>query len=205
MRKLRALVLVCVFLMAVGEVGALTPATLTPETVGTIAFFPNLDLLHLASGEIQSTCFNTTGENLEFRRGFVEFGLPHFPRGILEATLILTETRGGWTSIPLPTDVHEVSSYAADLVVDTADYDAPATLVGTLETDPNDPPELREIRFNVTEVVRRAHGNRLGFRIKLQNDPSAPCTSFAGSDFGGLYHYPPRLEISARDLPGPGN
>lgn len=190
---------------AVSQVAAAT-RTFTPEAAGTVTFFPILELLYVQSdADIMTMCFSTTEQNLEYRRGFFEFRLPPFPRGIVEATLTITETRGGRTSEPLPTDVHELSYYAADLVVDTADFDAPTTLIGTLETDPNDPPELRPIRFNVTDAVRNTPGRNLGFRLKLQVDPDHGCAPFAGSEFGSLYIEPPRLEIRLRPRPRSAN
>ena len=76
-----------------------------------------------------SFCANTTGENLEFNRGFMEFALPVVPPRVVKATLIVTETRNSSTTTPKPPDVHELAVYPADLVIGTADYDAPAALL----------------------------------------------------------------------------
>ncbi len=175
---------------------------LTPKAAGTLAFFPHFELLFVRSeSDIQSTCFNTTGENLEFRRGFMEFRLPVPPPRVVRATLTITETRAT-ISTPLPPDVHELSSYSADLAVDTSDYDAPTIDITTFETDPNEPPNLRELRFDVTEAVQQARRKAIGFRIKLQIDPDEPCVDFAGSGFGGLFVQPPVLEVEFRGGPG---
>lgn len=160
--------------------------TLHPKAAGTVTFFPNFDLLFVQSdSDIYSTCFNTTGENLEFRRGFMEFRMPVPPHRVLRAALTITETRGAVTATPLPPDVHELSSYPADLVVGTADYDAPVLDIATFETDSNEQPNLRKLTFDVTEAVRQARKKAIGFRIKLQVDPDGPCVDFAGSTFGG--------------------
>ena len=171
--------------------------TIYPKAAGTVTRFPNFNLLFVQSdSDIQSTCFDTTGENLEFRRGFMEFRLPVPNHVVVRATLRLTESRGV-TTFPLPPDVHELSAYPADLVVDPADYDAPTLDLATFETDPNDDPSLSNLTFDVTDAVRHLGGRTIGFRIKLQIDPDAPCVEFqqAGSGFGGLYNNQPSLEL----------
>src|SRR5580765_4042413 len=96
--------------------------TIHPKAAGTVTKLPNFNLLFVQSdSDIQSTCFDTTGENLEFRRGFMEFRLPVPNHVIVRATLKLTEHRAV-TTFPLPPDVHELSAYSADLVVDPTDY-----------------------------------------------------------------------------------
>jgi hypothetical protein len=200
MRILRNLI-VLVIVGVTPAVAATATATLQPQAAGTVTFFPNFDLLFVQSnGDISSLCFNTTGDNLQFRRGFVEFAIPVSPKRVVKATLTITETRGGQSSTPRPPDVHELSSYPADLVVGTQDYDAPAVLIGTFETDANDPPDLRKITFDVTEAVRQSRKSEIGFRIKLQIDPAGPCVDFAGSEFGGLFFEPPSLEIEFRGV-----
>ena len=178
--------------------------TLQPTATGTLAFFPFLDILRIQGGDLQSTCFVTTETNLEWRRSFVEFDLPVPPNRIEQATLAITETRGGWTATPVPTYVHEVSAYPADLAVEESDYDVPTRPVGTIETDGNDNPSLRVTTIDVTTAIRQIRKGAVGFRIKLAIDPDAPCVDFdfAGSDFGGPYLYPPLLTLEIRRSPG---
>jgi len=168
--------------------------TLTPKAAGTVTRFPNFNLLYVQSdSDVYSTCFNTTGENLEFRRGFMEYRLPVSPRVVVRATLTLTETRAVITT-PVPPDVHEVSAYPADLVVTTTDYDTPTQNITTFETDANEEPNPH-VAIDVTDAVQQAKGRQIGFRIKLQIDPDGPCVNFAGSGFNGLFNNPPTLEI----------
>lgn len=197
MPTLRTFFIFIVVLAAVTPVAAGT-TTLSPRVVGTIVDFPNLHYRYVQNGVLYSTCFDTTGENLEFRRGYMEFDVPVRSKRVISATLTITETRGGWTATPLPPDVHELSFYPADLVVDLADYDARAVPLASFETDSNDPIELRKIRFDVTSAIRIARQDKVGFRIKLQVDPNGGCPTFAGSTFGEIYIEPPRLEIVSR-------
>ena len=172
--------------------------TLQPTATGTLAFFPS-GILWKGS-ELQSTCFVTTETNLEWRRSFMEFALPVPPNQVVRATLAITETRGGVTTAPIPTDVHEVSAYPGDLVVDESDYDVPTRPVGTIETDVNDDPALRVTTIDVTSAIRHIRKEAVGFRIKLAIDPDAPCVDFdfGGSEFGGPFNYPPTLTLDIR-------
>ncbi|HET8945694.1 MAG TPA: hypothetical protein VFQ07_01820 [Candidatus Polarisedimenticolia bacterium] len=174
-----------------------TVITVSPAITGTVAFFPIFDIIRLQGGDLQSTCSFTTSENLEWQRAFAEFQLPVDPSRISRATLHVIEPSSGWSATPLPTDVHEVSLYPGDLVVDTSDYDVPVISVGTLETDANDDPVNRFFEFDVTRAIHRMHKTIVGMRIKLQVDPDQPCSEFqqAGSAFGEFYNYPPTLEI----------
>ena len=177
--------------------------TIEPAATGTLAFFPVFDILRLQGGDLQSTCFVTTDQNLEWRRSFFEFELPVPARRIVRATLIITETNGVFVPTPLPTDVHEVSAYPGDLVVDLSDYDAPTLPVGTIETDPNDDPNPHSFELDVTRAIRQLRKDAVGFRIKLQVDPDAPCVEVgtAGSAFGGPFFYPPTLRLEVRSGP----
>jgi hypothetical protein len=188
---------ILIVVLAVVTPAAAGTTTLSPQVVGTIVDFPILHQRYVQNGVIYSTCFSTTGENLEFRRGYMEFDVPVRSKRVLSATLTITETKGGWTATPFPPDVHEVSFYPADLVVDLADYDAPTVPLATFETDPNDPIGLRKLRFDVTSAIQNAKRDKVGFRIKLQIDPGG-CAGFAGSTFGEIYIEPPRLEIVSR-------
>jgi hypothetical protein len=169
--------------------------TVQPTVTGTLTFFPVLDNLFVQGVDLQSTCFDTTGQNLEWRRAFAEFELPAAPARIVRATLQITEPNTGWSAFPLPTDVHEVSLYPGDLVVDPSDYDVPTLLVGTIETDANDDPVTRSFEFDVTQAIRQMAKQVVGVRIKLQIDPTDPCVEFqhAGSDFGSLFADAPTL------------
>ncbi len=170
-----------------------------PQALGTVTFFPNFDLLFVRdTGRMLSFCANTTGENLEFNRGFMEFALPVAPRRVVKATLIVTETRNASTTTPKPPDVHELGVYPADLLIDTADYDAPVASVATFETDVNDPPDLRRFTFDVTDAIRLLKKKDAGFRIKLQIDPDGPCVDFQGSEFGDVAIDRPTLQIEFR-------
>jgi hypothetical protein len=178
--------------------------SLNPQALGTVTFFPIFgDLFVLDTGRMRSYCTNTTGDNLQFDRGFMEFKLPVLPKRIVKATLSVTETRGATLATPVPPDVHEVAVYPADLVIDTADYDEPAELIGTIVTDSNDPPDLRVFTIDVTKAIRQLSGGNVGFRIKLQIDPDSPCVDFAGSDFGDVSIAPPTLQIEFGPRGGP--
>jgi len=182
-----------------------TVTTIYPQASGTIRYFPILNILDFApigNSPIQSHCFDTTGENLEWRRGFVEFGIPVFPDRIKTATITVVEPNNGWVAAPLPPDVHELFYYPADLVVDPGDFDQPTTLIGTFETDNNDPPGVPlTFIFDVTRAVREAQGSALGFRIKLQIDPASPCAEF---DFAGTELAPITLQITTKVKGSPG-
>jgi hypothetical protein len=189
--------LILALVAAIPAMAGTAAITIHPKAAGTVTKLPNFNLLFVQSdSDIQSTCFDTTGENLEFRRGFMEFRLPVPIHVIVRATLRLTESRGV-TTFPFPPDVHELSSYPADLVVDETDYDAPTQEVATFETDVNQDPSLSGLTFDVTDAVRQLRGKAIGFRIKLQIDPDAPCVEFqsAGSSFGGLSSLQPSLDL----------
>jgi hypothetical protein len=197
----------CVIVLATVSLLVAASGTATtsirPQALGSVTFFPNFDLLFVRdTGRMLSSCSNTTGENLEFNRGFMEFSLPVVPMRVVKATLIVTETRTGTTTTPKPPDVHELSVYPADLVIGTADYDASADLIGTFETDVNDPPDLRRFTFDVTDAIRRLRKRDVGFRIKMQIDPDGPCDDFAGSEFGDVSIERPTLEIEFRGHSG---
>lgn len=197
-----AAILCGVTLLAITAPGAAPgtrTVTLQPGATGTLAFFPDLDILRIQGGDLQSLCLSTSAPNLEWRRSFMEFDLPVPAAQVIRATLAITETRGGVSPTPAPTDVHEVSAYPGDLAVDESDYDVPALLVGTIETDPNDDPSLRVTELDVTRAIRQIRKEVVGFRIKLAIDPDEACSGFAGSDFGGgPYNYPPTLTLRIR-------
>ena len=179
-------------------VAGTTTSTILPETTGSIERFPFLGITQPggAGYDIQSTCFMTTETNLRFRRGFMEFSVPLFRKGIISATLIITESKMGEVPFPpFPPDVHELSYYPADLSVDVSDYDASTELFATLETDNNE--VNRVFTFDVTDIARESNGSALGFRIKLEIDPSTVCSGSEGSAFGDVFIVPPKLVIVA--------
>ena len=201
MRSARLPVSFFLILAAASLALAAPPETILPQSTGTIRYLPFLGIKGAApvGDSLQSTCFVTTANNLEWRRAFMEFSIPEFDKDVKEATLIITNTQSAVTSYPFAPDVHEVSSYPADLIIDASDYDASTALLGTLETDVNEG-GIKPIEFDVTDLVRQSQGGNLGFRIKLQIDP-AGCPTFAGSDFGGFFNYPPKLVIKAKGAP----
>lgn len=169
--------------------------TLLPEALGSIRLLPEMGIFEPApvGTTVQSNYFRTTAENREFRRGFIEFDLPWESVSAASATLVLTETRG-WTSTPLPPDPHELAYYVADGAVTTEDYDRPAVRCATFETDNNEPTAV--FAFDITPLVHRYAGLRLGFRVKLAADPEIFHMGFAGSQFGERYAAPPEIRLA---------
>jgi hypothetical protein len=165
---------------------------LLPTATGTVRSLPEMEILERApvGDTVQSTYFRTTAQNREFRRGFFEFEVPAERGSIASAVLVLTETRG-WTAFPMPPDVHELSYYAADGAVTPEDYDRPAVRCATFETDNNEPTAV--FAFDVTALLRRFDGARLGFRVKLAADPEIGSMGFAGSQFGEPSTVPPQI------------
>jgi len=168
--------------------------TLLPRETGSIRFFPTLGLADRApvGGLVQSLCFTHTEAFWEFRRGFMEFEIPAFPIPVLEARIVLTETRGTG-SVPVPPDLHELSSYPADLAVSVEDYDRPTTFVAAFETDVNEP--AGTFSFDISNLLGRYQGGDLGFRVKLAMDPDGVCAN-QGSSFGEPSALPPRIEVT---------
>ncbi|MBI4586358.1 MAG: hypothetical protein HY717_20305 [Planctomycetes bacterium] len=166
---------------------------LRPKDAGTIRFFPEFGILEQApvGNDVQSTYFKTTDENREFRRGFIEFAIPDFEGQLQGGTLILGDDGGGGNS--RPPDVHELSYYPADLLVNVDDFDAPATLLATFESHGDSPNEF--FSFDITAVILEFRGKDLGFRIKLELDPDFSDFGSFGAGFGSLAHNYPRIEI----------
>jgi hypothetical protein len=168
---------------------AIAPASgsaisLTPPASGTIRYFLEFNMLQPApvGNMVQSTYFKTTDVNREFRRGFFEFAIPQIQGQIFNATLILTENRAH-TTFPLPPDIHEITFYNADLVVNIEDYNRPTTFLASFETDANDLPQT--FSFDITQVIIEFEGSNLGFRVKLAVDPMWNDDGFLGSGFSG--------------------
>lgn len=155
-----------------------------PEAIASVRKLPELGIFEGGGvdGDAQSTYFRTTDANREFRRGFAEFAIPGF-RDVFSARIVLRETRAG-ISHPLPADRHELSYYTeVDRIVDIGDFDRSTTALGTFETDANLPAGTFE--FDVSRLVTRLRGAALGFRIKLEADPTYAGTGFLGSAFSG--------------------
>lgn len=161
-------------------------AILRPGAMSSIRVMPELGILDgggVGSGTMYSTYFRTTATNRAFRRGFAEFSIPDFSAGFFGATAILRETRAT-VAFPLPADRHELSTYSdVDLVVDPGDFDRPTSPLGTFETDANE--EMGTFAFDVSTLVSRSQGGRLGFRVKLEDDPAWTAEGFRGSAFEG--------------------
>jgi hypothetical protein len=168
--------------------------TLLPRETGSIRFFPTLGLTDVApvGGLVQSGCLTHADDFREFRRGFMEFEIPAFPIPVLEARIVLTETRAT-SSGDMPPDLHELSSYPADLVVSVEDYDRPTTFIGSFETDFNEP--TGTFSFDISNLLDRYQGQGIGFRVKLAMDPDGVCAN-QGSEFGALATLPPRIEVT---------
>ncbi len=168
---------------------------LLPTATGTVRYLPEMGLLERApvADSVQSTYFRTTLQNREFRRGFFEFDVPAGRGSIASAVLVLTETRG-WTTYPMPPDLHELSFYAADGAVTVEDYDRPTIWCAAFETDNNEP-TTRVFAYDVTALLRRFDGADLGFRVKLAADPQLDFMGFAGSAFGEPSTVPPQIHI----------
>lgn len=160
-------------------------ALVLPEALAPIRRMPELGVFDGGGGygAAHSSYSRTTDANREFRRGFAEFVVPDFSEGMYGARLVLRESRG-WTAYPFPPDVHELSSYTdVDLVVNTGDYDRPTSPIGTFETDGNEPQGT--FTFDVSRQVAQSLGSRLGFRVKLQADPTETRYLPMGTVFDG--------------------
>jgi hypothetical protein len=144
--------------------------SLLPRDTGTISYWPELGRLDFAgnSDSIQSVYSKTTSENREFRRGFLEFAIPEITSELVRATLLLTTGESG-SSTPQPTVRHQLSWYAADLIVGTNDYQRAAMPLAVLETDADQAHQTFQI--DVSHLVNEFRGGKLGFRIKLAVDP----------------------------------
>jgi hypothetical protein len=148
---------------------------------------------------IQSTYFKTTADNREFRRGIFEFKIPEFQGTVTEARLIFAEC-GGWISQPVPPDLHNLSYYLADSHVTTEDYNRPATLLASFETDENDTVQ-QVLSFDLKSVIGEFSGKELGFRIELALDTAYAVDGSLGAGFMGdsvmesLYSARPRIKL----------
>jgi len=155
---------------------------IVPEASGTVRKLPELGIFERAPVglDMQSSYFRTTDVNREFRRGFAEFAIPSFTH-VFSARIVLRETRATIT-FPFPPDRHELSLYTdVDLVVNTSDFDRPTSPLATFETDANLP--TQKFEFDISSLVARSRGAKLGFRIKLEADPNYAGMPFLGTAF----------------------
>jgi len=203
---MKTLPILCLIVLAavvpsLADPGAPTPGTVTvyPEVLGTVTRMPVLNQLFVRdTGRMLVTCFETTLDNLEFNRGFVEFDLGAVPKHIVKATLVLTRTTNGQSYPPPPPDTYELAVYPADLAITRDDYDAPVSLLATFVSDHSEGALLREFPIDVTDAVRRLLKGNVGFRVKLQIDPAGGCPNFAGDEFNDVSIAIPRLELEVR-------
>lgn len=185
-----------IVLSAVGRTTRAEVIAIVPLVTGTVQHLPELGILADAGvgSMIQSSYFKTTNLNREFRRGFVEFSVPLITDEILSARLVLPESRG-WTSFPLPPDVHSISYYPADLVIDTDDFDRTTVFLARIETDVNLPTQT--FSLDVSDLVKVFAGSNLGFKIQLDNDPTRADFGTSGTGFSEPFATSPtRLEVT---------
>ncbi|MEO8429154.1 MAG: Ig-like domain-containing protein, partial [Verrucomicrobiota bacterium] len=172
----------------------------TARASGTISFFlPELSLMEAHVGNTIQSTYSRGTSHQEFRRGFIEFAIPQISGHLVAAKLQLVETRGMMTQ-PVPPERHQLSFYAADLVVGTNDYNQATTAAAYFETDHNLPP--RTFSFEVTPVVKEFAGGNLGFRINLAEDPDITGMVSLGTEFQGAGDRPgPRLLLTTTQSP----
>ena len=168
---------------------------LTSQASGTVRHLPELNISENApvARDIQSTYFKTTDLNREFRRGIFEFSVPEFLGEILEANLILEESRAIISS-PVPPDTHILSYYTADLEVTSDDYNRSTTYFESFETDAND--SQGEFIFDVTSLINEFEEANLGFRVELSID-----TTFDEiKNFGSGFKANPKIEVIIKNI-----
>jgi hypothetical protein len=162
-----------------------TSITINPQLAGTALFYPELGGKNAAAtSTIQSWYAKTTPINREFRRGLMEFRLPEIQESIVKASL---SYQGDWRDVLGSSHVvtHELSYYQpADLVIDVNDADRPTTFLSFIQTDAS----KRQDTFSVdiTDLVKQRTSNTIGFRIKLEVDPTYNEMGFLGTSFGNL-------------------
>jgi hypothetical protein len=153
-----------------------------PTASGTLRMAPQMDMLEVApvGSTVQSMFFDTTMYGPEHRHGIVEFDLPALGGRLVSATLKFND-RHGWQLQAVPSDLHKLSLYSADGVVDTADWVREGSPFTTFATDLNDM-NPQERSFDLAGQVRL--GARLGARLELLRG-SLPNGSY-GSGFDGF-------------------
>ncbi len=171
---------------------------LMPDATGTVRYLPEMGILDRApvAELVQSGYFRTTDLNREFRRGFIELSVPEVQEPIFFAALILAENRG-WTAMPLPPDLHEVSYYTdVDLAITAEDYNRSTTLLASIETDVN--LEQDTFAIDVTPFVLQHQGGSLGFRVKLVAEPTFEQEGSLGSGFTAWFLLAPTASSAVR-------
>ncbi len=176
--------------------------TVPAEATGSVSYMPEMGIIQVSPSDmVLSSYFKTTSMNRAFNRGFLEMTLPELTQPLAQAHLVLTEERAT-ISFPVPPITHELAFYQpADLAVTIDDFDRPSALITTLTTDENDPPELFVVEL--TDVVSNSITNTLGFRVKLEVDPTYNAISNFGSGFGSLYTQVPHIAIQLADAQTP--
>lgn len=181
------------------SVNGIATISVPAEASGTVRNLPELGILEVAPvGDlIISSYFKSTSLNREFRRGFLEMSLPELSQPLAQAHLVLTEERATIT-LPVPPVTHEVSFYQpADLDVTVDDFERPSTLLSTVTTDENELPQL--FVLELTDVISNSITNTLGFRLKLEVDPTYNAINNFGSGFGSLSTQVPHIAIQLAD------
>jgi hypothetical protein len=142
-----------------------------PEASGAVRRLPEMNILERAAGpDVYASYYRTTDLNREFKRGFAEFTVPRFTE-MSSARIVLRD--GGVSSAYR----FELSSYTdVDGVVDTSDYERPVSPLGAFEADAN-------VEFDVSSLVTLSEGSGLGFRVKLEVDPTYAEMGSLGTGF----------------------
>lgn len=169
--------------------------TLAPTAIGTIGYQPELGTFSAFSNDDLQSAYFRLESTREFRRAFLEFPLPALSGHVVSAVLKMHDesaTSGG------PLDVHDLSYYLADLVVQQSDYTNETTFVSTFTTDPNQSREPIEV--DVTQPVAQWLGARLGLRVKVATDPNEDGTRSFGAEFQSIIQ-PPHILIRSTQRP----
>lgn len=160
------------------------PAVLTlfGAASGTLTYLPLLDIgpePAPVGDDLQETHFQTTDDNLEHRRGVVEFSLATLKNvTVRRATLVMTQCVCARSPQPVPSVAILCGSYPADLVVAGDDYGRDTTPCGAfiapqeMLLDGSD--MIRVYPVDVTDAVRSLamSGENLGVRFQLLDEMS---------------------------------
>lgn len=141
-----------------------------PRVTGTLREMVQLrtrEVLTEVGPVVQSSYFNTNGENEEIRRGIAEFEVQG---EVTRALLRFKESRAVWP-YPVPADTHRVSVYGADFKATVEDFSDPAEGVMRFETDANTLP-AQSVTADVTRGVL-SKGPLVGFRFELESLPGS--------------------------------
>ncbi len=172
--------------------------TLLPSTSGTLRNlrFSGGDIEVAPVGtDMQSSYFNTTGTDREWRRGFAEFAVPMFRSQVDRSILHLTVR-----SVVMGPDFHLVDTYPGDLTIAVDDYFRPGATVGSIEADGSLPPEVFDL--DVTDAVRSAQGSALGIRVRMIIEGTTNVIQTFGATFVGQGEpNGPTIDVSLVPLP----